>query len=571
MITLEEFQWIRTTEHLIVLDTTILLELYRKPANISLDIIKAFKEVLDRVYVPRQVYDEYLRNYHKVSGNEKSKYQNVRSELSKTVIDLQENITSKITEYRKHDYTDISKLQDDLDEKIKDIKDVVKEFEHNHKQESERNLDFILNDKVKEFVDLLMEQGNVGMPIPFSKRLLILQEGKIRFENLIPPGYEDYKKDGAAKYGDLFIWKDIIEVAKERNVNILFVCNDVKGDWWETDREVPIELRRELSEEFKEINPLLKIHFLTMNKFFSYIAEELQIGQSKSALQLSAMDYVEKNLAQYDDVIESEVGNFVASINVDDMLGGEYVSDSGDEKIYWSIKDVSVDKQDKDIFYYIDLDVSILGDSICTEDKENSCNVGKVAVALDGKVKLRTEEYSADNQIDNITMELAEVFYIKPEVWKVIKRTKENATCREIIAYSKRLIKYEEDVMNHSNNLERIKELGGVLQRWAESCRIALEPLPTDNYAELIEAVKPLTEASKRIKEMNIAGLAEALEPIARVGEIINTVDTVKIAETLKPLSSANYSISKLDTRRETGVLPSETNTDRVKDYNNEK
>lgn len=40
MITLEEFQRIRTTEHLIVLDTTILLELYRKPANISLDIIK---------------------------------------------------------------------------------------------------------------------------------------------------------------------------------------------------------------------------------------------------------------------------------------------------------------------------------------------------------------------------------------------------------------------------------------------------------------------------------------------------------------------------------------------------
>ncbi len=571
MIALEEFQRIRATEHLIVLDTTILLELYRKPANISLDIIKAFKEVLDRVYVPRQVYDEYLRNYHKVSGNEKSKYQNVRSELSKTVIDLQENITSKITEYRKHDYTDISKLQDDLGEKIKDIKDVVKEFEHNHKQESERNLDFILNDKVKEFVDLLMEQGNVGMPIPFSKRLLILQEGKIRFENLIPPGYEDYKKDGAAKYGDLFIWKDIIEVAKERNVNILFVCNDVKGDWWETDREIPIELRRELSEEFKEINPLLKIHFLTMNKFFSYIAEELQIGQSKSALQLSAMDYVEKNLAQYDDVIESEVGNFVASLNVDDMLGGEYVSDSGDEKIYWSIKDVSVDKQDKDIFYYIDLDVSILGDSIYTEDEGNPCSVGKITVALDGKVKLRTEEYSEDNQIDNITMELAEVFYIKPEVWKVIKRTKENASSREMIASSKRLIKYEEDVMNHANNLESIQELGAVLQKFAESCRLALEPLPTDNYAGLIEAFKPLTEAGKRIKEIDIDGLAEALEPIARAGEIINTVDTVKIAETLKPLASVKDSISKLDTRGEIEAIPFETNTDGDKDSNYEK
>lgn len=571
MITLEEFRRICAAEHLIVLDTTILLELYRKPANISLDIIKAFKEIVDRIYVPRQVYDEYLRNYHKVSGNEKSKYQNVRNELSKIVIHLQENITSRITEYRKHDYTDISKLQDDLDEKMKDIKDVVKEFENNHKQESERNLDFILNDKVKEFVDLLMEQGYVGLPIPFSKRLLILQEGKIRFENLIPPGYEDYKKDGAAKYGDLFIWKDIIEVAKERNVNILFVCNDVKGDWWETDREIPIELRRELSEEFKEINPLLEIHFLTMNKFFSYIAEELQIGQSKSALQLSAMDYVEKKLDQYDDVIESEVGNFLASINVDDMLGGEYVSDSGEAKIYWSIKDVSVDKQDKDIFYYIDLDISILGDSMSVDDEKNSCSVGKIAVALDGKVKLRTEEYSEENQIDDIAIELAEVFYIKPEVWKVIKRTKENATCREMIASSKRLTKYEEDVMNHSSNLESIKELGVVLQKFAESCRLALEPLPTDNYAGLIEAFKPLTEAGKRIKEIDIDGLAEALEPIARVGEIINTVDTVKIAETLKPFASVKEFIPKLDTNGEIEAMPFDTNTDGDKDSNNEK
>lgn len=350
MITLEEFQGIRASEYLIVLDTIILLELYRKPSNISLDIIKAFKEIIDRIYIPRQVYDEYLRNYHKVSGNEKSKYQNVRGELSKSVIHLQESIASKITEYRKHDYTDISKLQSDLDGKIKDIKDIVKEFENSHKQESERNLDFILNDKVKEFVDLLIEKGNIGMEIPFSKRMLILQEGKIRFENLISPGYEDNGKSGAARYGDLFIWKNIIEVAKERNANILFVCNDVKEDWWEKDKECPIDLRKELLEEFKENNPLLEIHFLNMDKFFSYLAEELKIGQSKSALQLSAIDYVEKNLDQYDDIIEREIGNFVATININDILGGEFLSDSGDENVYWSIKDVSVDKQDKDIF-----------------------------------------------------------------------------------------------------------------------------------------------------------------------------------------------------------------------------
>ena len=65
MINIEKFQEIRSSEHIIVLDTTVLLELYRQPANISLDVISALKRILTNIYIPRQVYDEYLKNYHK--------------------------------------------------------------------------------------------------------------------------------------------------------------------------------------------------------------------------------------------------------------------------------------------------------------------------------------------------------------------------------------------------------------------------------------------------------------------------------------------------------------------------
>lgn len=57
------------------------------------------------------------------------------------------------------------------------------------------------------------------------------------------------------------------------------------------------------------------------------------------------------NLNRYDVFIENKIGKFVATINVDDLLGEEYLSDSEDEKIYWSIRNVSVDKQGKNIFY----------------------------------------------------------------------------------------------------------------------------------------------------------------------------------------------------------------------------
>ena len=529
MITLEEFQGICTSEHLIVLDTNTLLELYRKPSNISMDIIKAFKQIIDRIYVPRQVYDEYLKNYHKVSGNEKSKYKNVHSELSQIIICLQENIASRITEYRKHNYTDISKLQSDLDGKIKDIKNIVKEFENNHKQESERNLDFILNDKVKEFVDLLVERGNVGTAIPFSERMLILQEGKVRFENLIPPGYEDNEKVGADRYGDLFIWKNIIEVAKEKNANILFVCNDVKGDWWEKEKKCPIDLRKELLEEFKESNPLLEIHFLNMDKFFSYLAEELKIGQSKSALQLSAIDYVEKNLDQYDDMIESEIVNFATTININEILGGEFLPDSETEKVYWSIKDVSVDKQDKDIFYYIELDVSILADLVYIGNEEYPKDARKLAIALDGKIKLTTEEYSKTNVLESIDINIIEAYCVEPEIWRAITKDNDDRSSREIIRASKRLTKYS----NSINGFENIYEVGKVLEGYIKAYNEAIKPF--SNYDELVEALEPLRTASRKLKSFEIPEKVKAaLKPLEEINTLIKAtnIDTKVLGET---------------------------------------
>ena len=151
MINIEKYQEIRSSGHIIILDTNVLLELYRQPANISLDVISALKKIQNNIYVPRQVYDEYLKNYHKTCGDEKRKYKKVTKELSDSLKTLQDDIAKKIGEYRKHNYTDISKLQNDLNEKIKDIQNIITSFEKSHHEEIQLNIDFLENDKVKEF------------------------------------------------------------------------------------------------------------------------------------------------------------------------------------------------------------------------------------------------------------------------------------------------------------------------------------------------------------------------------------------------------------------------------------
>lgn len=460
MISIEKFQEICSSEHLIVLDTNVLLELYRQPANISLDVINALKEIQNRIYIPRQVYDEYLKHFHKICGDEKKRYKNVTKDLTDFLKNLQKDIATKIGEYRKHNYTDISKLQNDLNEEIRNAQNIIAGFEENHNAEIQLNIDFLENDKVKEFVDLLQSQGNIGEKMPFSKKLLLLQEGQIRYDNLIPPGFLDYAKDGEAKYGDLFIWKDIIAIAKEKNSNIIFVCNDTKEDWWKKNKDTPIDLKQELEDEFRETNPSLSINFLTLDKFFSYLAEELKLGKSKSALQLSALDDIKNILANYENEIYQSIGEYLITINIEKELEEDFL-ESGDENIYWSITDVSVEKENKNIVYYVNLDISVLADLVYQEEGDYPYNAGKIALALIGQIEISIEEYSTISEIKTLTIEKSDILHIEPEVWTIVKHMENQNSCKDIIAASKNVTKIQENAkqLNNTIDISRLKTL----------------------------------------------------------------------------------------------------------------
>lgn len=463
MISIDDFKKIRTERHLIILDTNIFLELYRQPANISLDIIEALKQVIDNLFIPRQVYDEYIRNYQAVCGGEKKKYQKVSKELSESTRKLQDDILTKITEYRKHNYTDISQLQNDLNEKISNIQDIIKTFEKNHQAEKKLSLDFLNNDKVKEFVDLLVYSGKVEQPLQFSKKLSILQEGQVRFDNLIPPGYMDREKNGADKYGDLFIWKSIMKVAKDSNSNIIFVCNDTKEDWWDKDDEIPNDLRKELLDEFKEQTPLLNINFLTLDRFFSYLSEELHIGNSKSALQLSAMDDAKFLIDGYNDEVSTIIGEFLQTMDILKEIDEEFI-EIGDEETYWDIENVSIEKEGKIITYYINLCISTLVDLVFQEPGEYPYSAGKEVLDIIGELVITKEEYATTSNIDNLEIALNDMRHIEPEIWNVIKNLKEGMTCKQLIKANDALVQYNNTIGQYKN----MREIRNIQAHWDE-------------------------------------------------------------------------------------------------------
>ena len=89
--------------------------------------------------------------------------------------------------------------------------------------------DEILNHVVEMF------EGRVGTPYSKEQLEKIIEEGKERYKGKIPPGFKDSDKHGdtevfaeiCQKFGDLIIWKQVIEKSKESKKGIIFVTDDI--------------------------------------------------------------------------------------------------------------------------------------------------------------------------------------------------------------------------------------------------------------------------------------------------------------------------------------------------------
>ena len=87
--------------------------------------------------------------------------------------------------------------------------------------------------------------------------------GKHRYEFKIPPGYGDLygkEKKGTQIFGDLIIWKQMLEYSKEKKLPIIFITNDIKKDedWCYLDKKATEDRiyspREELIKEIKDFS-----------------------------------------------------------------------------------------------------------------------------------------------------------------------------------------------------------------------------------------------------------------------------------------------------------------------------
>lgn len=269
---------------IIVFDTSALIDFYYYPRETRQEIYdKIFESFRGRIWIPAHVQFEYLKNRkgiiekpisEKYEPLKKEKLKELKSANSK-IKNISEQIKNDTRKPESHPYLPQEKINEfieftkEIDKRIKEFEsDLVKEIE---KQENEiKSLNE--NDTILKAFETNIE---VGEEFTFIEIMKIVEEGKLRYEFKIPPGFMDLKeKEGTQIFGDLIVWKQILHYAQKENTSIIFVCNDLKIDWCYKDKRNRIESpRRELIKEFYDSTN--KDFWMYNQSQFLYKAKEL--------------------------------------------------------------------------------------------------------------------------------------------------------------------------------------------------------------------------------------------------------------------------------------------------------
>jgi hypothetical protein len=287
-------------ESIIVFDSSALLDMYFLPKQTRKKVFDNFfsKSLYGRLWIPFHVSFEYDKNRHSVIKkpiieNCKPLKDITLKSIKKSIKSIEDSASELKNKTKKDDkYPHLQ--QEEIDKYVKIIETFKTESEEFEKtiikqiDKAENEIrDLVNNDDVFEAIE---KYFSIGRDFTFDEIIEITKEGKHRYEYSIPPGYEDLKdKKGTQIFGDLIIWKQIIEYASEIKKPILLICNDIKEDWCYKEDGTEKRIKSPREELIKEIFDIAKVEFWMYNlpqflyKSNEYIAEtpEETIDSSK--------------------------------------------------------------------------------------------------------------------------------------------------------------------------------------------------------------------------------------------------------------------------------------------------
>lgn len=246
-------------------DANTLLNLYRYTDNTRKDFLSALKTIKDKLFLPYQAAYEYHNNRLDVIEGIEKAYEDLYNIFPEN---FTKNLKSLIYQYKKHPTISIDKI-----EKIHEdfLANIQKELD----KQKAKHPNFKTNDEILDELSDLFD-NSVGEEFTKEDLIKIYKEGESRYSNEIPPGYKDLpnkqKKGQRHVYGDLIIWKELLNFTKTKKQPLIFITDDRKEDWWTIQKGKTIRPREELIKEFYDITGIRILIYNADN--FLFFAKE---------------------------------------------------------------------------------------------------------------------------------------------------------------------------------------------------------------------------------------------------------------------------------------------------------
>ena len=284
--------------HIIICDTNVFLHIYRYSPEFSDFALCCMQKIYPSIVIPSTVRYEFLKHYRGYYSEMEKRVRRVGDETERQISSAARKVLKMCENLQALQYPDIAELQDNLLHKFDELLSVSKEF-----FEDRTILDFIANpwgekNLVYELVEKIINDTHAMVAVTQEEIYQICEEGERRYkaEPQIPPGFKDAKsKDGVRKYSDLIMWKEILRYAKDNAVNVIFVTDDVKSDWW-VEADGCKNFHPYLLDEFKNETGM-DIVPLTALDFFADVSNCYNISQTDAvgiALRMTDADYFER-------------------------------------------------------------------------------------------------------------------------------------------------------------------------------------------------------------------------------------------------------------------------------------
>lgn len=389
-------------DSIIIFDTSALLNVYRYSLVSSKRILNHVKHYEDKLWIPAQVKNEFLKNKDNVRSV--NLYKNLDKKIIKHVENKRDELLVQLSEYEKKRFPNFNDLKSKLELKFSEMDEIIKEYKTDISEETGVYKDFI--EEVDNFLDSLLESEKVGRNLNLIELMEVLKEGELRYRYNLPPGYEDTKtKEGIDKFGDLIMWKQLLKYSSDIDKkNIIFTTSDTKPDWFQRNNQNQIvSPREELLSEFNQQCGEKEIIIIPFDNFIEEISDSSDISDRDLLLELRANNLI-KRLSK--DVFENIIEEKIKSVEIDD-IHKKMLQSSNEMNYYYirnlkqiydpNIENISINSngvrvEGNDIIYSLKVNADCVYDTVSSSSDLISYGIIQTELTLNVELKRKLED-----------------------------------------------------------------------------------------------------------------------------------------------------------------------------------